>query len=99
MGTSRPLRELGGELRTIDYGHGVVLPCVTWACPTCPDGHSHMMPYGPQSETIQAGDRRVLVWKHESGATIDDLTLSPSYLVRGACETHGFVRNGQWEPC
>lgn len=100
----RPLRELEGELTTTDFGAGVVLPCVLFVCPVCEDRHSHLIPYGPVSEMVVVPDgpskgRKVLVWKHDSGDSIDDITLSPSYLVRGACNVHGFVRGGRWSSC
>lgn len=99
MSVRRPLRELDGELTNINYGDGVVIPCVMFTCPSCSDGHSHVIPYGPESIRFEVGKRSVLVWKHESGSTIDDITLSPSYLVQGACNVHGFVQNGHWVSC
>jgi hypothetical protein len=102
---STALRDIEGALTTIDYGGGLVLPCVMWVCPECSargdaHSHSHLMPYGPALTRIPHGDGTILVWKHESGSTIDDITLSPSYLVRGqSCNVHGFVQSGRWVPC
>lgn len=98
MSAPVPLRQLDGELSTIDYGDGVARPCVMFTCPVCKDGHAHVMPYGPEQERVRVGNHDVIVWKHTGGSTIDDITLSPSYLVR-SCNLHGYVRGGQWVPC
>lgn len=99
-----PLRELEGYITTIDYGEGLVLPAVMFTCPVCTGavaGHSHAVPYGPTAGRVRVpkDGREVLVWKHESGTTIDDITLSPSYLVYSCNNFHGFVRNGRWQDC
>jgi hypothetical protein len=95
------LRELEGELTTITYGEGVTFPAVMFVCPVCSDGHSHMIPYTdePFHEVPDPrGGRQIKLWQRTSGTTIDDLTLSPSYLVP-SCNLHGYVRDGRWVPC
>lgn len=37
------------------------------------------------------------VWQRQSGTTVADLTLSPSYLVPEL--VHGWIREGQWIDC
>ena len=93
-----PLRELGGEIRSVDLGDGVSRSAVWFTCPVCTGvvaGHYHIVPFGPEATRVNGS----LVWKHESGTTIDDITLSPSYLVYTCNNLHGFVQNGHWVGC
>lgn len=78
------------------------------------DDRLHAVPFVPGRQDhhdlrVDLGDGETApyrVWGHVSGSTIDDLTLSPSFLAyeplpdggrRELC--HGFVRSGRWEPC
>lgn len=97
------LRELGAELKTVDYGCGVRLPVLRFDCPDPACGmapHSHVMPYSDAgTEARHETGQTILVWQRMSGSNVDDITLSPSFRVSGACEIHGHVVAGQWVPC
>ena len=95
------LRDLKARLTTINERQGGVLPGVGQAalvfrCPICRN-HSCVVPYGPVQKPAPPLGRHT--WKHVSGDTIDNITLTPSYRIMTGCKLHGFVRNGHWEGC
>lgn len=94
---SRSLRELDGELTTINYGEGIVLSAVIFVCPTCANRHSHLIPFS--DEPFHEVQGKIKVWQRVKGSTIDDITLTPSYLVVSCGCFHGYVRDGQWVEC
>lgn len=53
------------------------------------------VPYHDGPPEVTADGHRI--WHRESGSTIEDLTLSPSYHVRG--RVHGWIRDGRWVDC
>lgn len=99
-----PLREMGATLTRTDYGDGVVLDTLLVEhCAYCASqrrDHAHVIPFraGPHG-MVPALGREVLVWQLVSGSTVDDITLSPSYLVASCGGLHGHVRDGRWVPC
>ena len=55
------------------------------------DFHGRNVP----DEYAMHNDRKEPVRWHVSGTGLSDLTLSPSILLLGGCNWHGFVREGQ----
>lgn len=96
----RSLTELEGEVRTTRHGERRV-PTLWFLCPC--GGHHHAMPFGPSSETLElAGGGRLLVWALGGEATIERITLRPSYVGQTTvgeerCRLHAFVTEGQLE--
>lgn len=84
---SQPLAKLDAEIRSLNLGGDQVVRRLLFSV----DGVSCGIPYhdGPAQPV-----NGVNVWHRESGATLNDLTLSPSYHVPG--KIHGFVRDGCW---
>lgn len=85
---------LDAELRSTRYDGGS-MPSLWFYCPVCGD-HYHVVHYRPEGGT---DPKLGHVWTHVSGSTLEDLTLSPSYLAtcpRGeqTCRLHIFVKNG-----
>ena len=72
-----------------------------FVCPVCleqnggkrPGVHGHVVPF----EKTGRRSKDTLVWANPSGSTLDDLTLTPSYLAtsRGFCRVHVFVTAGK----
>lgn len=95
---SVPLSSLDAEIRTVEAPGGRSVPALWFRCPLCPDhpdhpdrSHWRIVPYRPEGGKIGG----MLVWKHEAGETVEDLTLSPSYLAENAsCRLHAFIRGG-----
>lgn len=106
---STPLRELDAYLTTMDWGGGISTPILLFECPNprCAREHSQGMPYSDAPAhrlphplgTGNQPDGSILLWQRTSGQTIDDITLSPSFVVQSCDGLHGFIRNGRWEPC
>lgn len=102
-----PLAELNAELTTVRWEAGEQTDALRFDCPLCVDrehgSHSHLVPFrrgNPSTSQTTARGRNV--WGHTGGATVDDLTLAPSYLCNpqsrsGMCRLHIFVRNGAIE--
>jgi hypothetical protein len=88
-----PLREMEAELGSVKDADGGSWPVLWFQCPRC-NAHRCMVPYSPTGTEKPRGIH--LVWKHVSGTTIEDITLSPSFLVVQPCGLHGWVRNGHW---
>lgn len=58
---------------------------------TCPCGkHPVWIPFRAKDDDRGDGP----TWVHESGDSLENLTLSPSILDRG-CGAHYFIRNGE----
>ena len=99
---STSLRELAAELTTMNYGNGVVLDILLFECPNprCARGHSQGMAFSDAPlHRVARSDGTIIVWQRTAGSTIDDITLSPSFLVYSCDGLHGHVVNGQWVPC
>jgi hypothetical protein len=67
--------------------------CLRFQCPVC-DTHGHLVPYvtgthhGPLSNGANS-------WANPSGSTVEDITLSPSYVCEiEGCRLHCFIRAG-----
>ncbi len=87
-----PLSDLEAEILTTRSGDARIQALwFRW------DGHQHAIHFGPCSEDAHG----LRIWKHGSGSTIDDLTLSPSYLCRApeSHRLHCFIRNGHLVVC
>lgn len=90
-----PLTELNAEIHTVNWGEwsseGLWLDC-----PMCLDAeypHHQLIPF--IRDQRQHGDRDGrLLWGHSSGDNVGDITLSPSFLARGRCRLHVFIRDG-----
>ena len=94
----RALRDLEGELRTLEAPDGTVVPALWfWVA-----GEVFVVPFEDASRTIRdsTGKALLLVWRRVSGSTLDDLTLAPSYRVDcgNGRLLHGEVVAGAWEP-
>ena len=96
-----PLSDPSLEARvgTTRFSDDTAHDTVTFRCPICGD-HSHVVPFRPEGGKSKAG----LVWTHVSGSTVDDLTISPSYLSRcdrgdigKTCRLHIFIKGGQMQ--
>lgn len=99
------LLELDGEVTHVVTSKGTPAearhPVVMFTCPVCKD-HVQMVPYDPGGK---GWDRRgpgaawpPLAWANPSGSTIEDITLSPSFLSHGPpCRVHVFIRSGNVE--
>ena len=89
------LRDLGGELRPFN-DEGASRMLVVFDCPMCPgdSSHRHAVCYTP-GERASGPSRHVHIWGHASGSSVDDITLTPSFLARGhECRLHVFIRSG-----
>jgi hypothetical protein len=96
-----PLRDLEAEITSTQIG-GVSYSALLIVCPTCRT-HSQLIPYSDAPATHlawpEAGpDRMTPTWQRTAGSAVDDLTLTPSFLVP-SCPLHGWVRSGAWHPC
>jgi len=90
------LRDLNAKLWRVRLEKdGELFDALVFDCPLPDCEVQHLVPYSDAG--VDVGKQRV--WKRVRGSTLDDLTLSPSYLVRQPCGLHGFVRNGCWEGC
>jgi hypothetical protein len=95
------LKDLEGEIGKIRLSEGGELDCLWFLCPTCsqtdPHPHSCMMAFSDTGgQRTSAGP----TWKKVSGSTVEDLTLSPSFLLKAPlCGLHGWVREGYWVFC
>lgn len=99
---SKPLRELDADLTRMNYGGGNVLTMLVFECPSprCARNHSQGIPYSDAPfHEVPGPDRPIKVWQRVSGSTIDDITLSPSFVVMSCDGLHGHVVSGQWVPC
>lgn len=65
-------------------------------CPNADCNHSIVIPFADQRGKDPEGGP---VWKRDSGSTVDNMTLSPSYHLPTSCGLHGWVRNGEWVDC
>lgn len=88
--------ELQAEIRGLRHEqHGFVGRHLWFRCPLCLE-HWHAIAY--QEGVRQHRQTPVQTWGHVSGSTLEDLTLSPSYLAHPSrshpCLLHLFVRNG-----
>ncbi len=75
---------------------GIKVRCIMMHCPLPGCDHDIRIPFSKSAVALPDGRP---VWKHEAGATVEDITLSPSYHLMksdGYCGLHGFVRNGNW---
>lgn len=98
------LNDLEGEIVWVKFNDQLRLETIFFVCPICleanegkrPGVHSHGVPFR-RGEAKGASVLPIThVWGHTSGSTIDDITLTPSYLATGGgCRLHCFIRNGQ----
>lgn len=87
------------NLQWVDAGHGVRYAIwhghhhlyYTHGCPVLGGNPSAIAFDVPENDYVPAEGK----WQVESW---EPITLSPSLLCT-ACGHHGFLRNGQWEPC
>jgi len=65
------------------------------------DPHKLEIPFSDTGLSVydDTGKLTHLVWIQLGERTLEKITLSPSFRNRGACEIHGYVRNGTWEFC
>lgn len=98
----RSLRELDGELVSVS-GRPQQEDCLLFTCPVCRTesgeltGHGIMVSFRPPSLFPNG-----CVWGLVSGASVDDMSLSPSIncnvIVNGHesdCKFHGWVTDGR----
>lgn len=94
----RALRDLEGELRTIEAPDGTTVRALWFWIAEEP----YVVPYEDAERTIRdaTGKALLLIWRRVSGSTLDDLTLAPSYRVDcgNGRVLHGHVVAGAWEP-
>lgn len=99
------LRDLNAELTTTDYGGGVRVQMLMFECPNprCACDHWQGIPHSdePFHEIDDPSDptRKIKLWQRVSGSTIDDITMTPSFVVQSCDGLHGWIRNGEWVPC
>lgn len=108
-GASIPLSELGAELTSCQWAPGFTTKMLVFECPNqrCAQGHSQGIPFSdapfhdlPDPRSVPGGvQRKIKLWQRVSGDSIDNITLSPSFVVQSCDGLHGHVVNGQWVPC
>lgn len=81
------LSEQNAQLMKRDGNDAILMLC---PLPDCT--HSIVIPFSETGEDDMHGP----VWKRVSGATVEDLTLAPSYHLPTSCGLHGWVRDGAW---
>lgn len=73
--------------------------CIMFLCPKCFDGQQHHIEvtFAGRGVTDEMGthnkEGKPTRW-NLSGNGFDDLSLTPSVLIEGGCNWHGFVTNG-----
>lgn len=92
MSQGKPLAEFDAEFGNYKLKDGSRYRCIIMSCPAC-DDHSVLIPFSDSGGRTSEGEA---IWKHVSGTTLEDITLSPSYHLLSGCRLHGWVRNGCW---
>ncbi len=89
VATKSEWRDIGGDssIRELRNKDGILL-AIHWRHGT---GHCAEADNNFVSTTNYMGDGWTIVSE-------DPLTLSPSLLCT-ICKTHGYIRNGRWDPC
>jgi hypothetical protein len=90
----------------MDWGDGLVLPCVVFDCPSekCQRSHVQAICYSDEphhriARPTHHGEGTIGIWQRTSGDTIDTITIEGAIVVISCDGLHGFVLGGAWCPC
>ena len=96
----QPLTELEGKLTKFSTPDGREFDAISFACPICESAHWCAVPFSDE-QIMYKSPNGVLtpIWKRNSGDSIENITLSPSFHLSRGCGLHGYIVDGKWRNC